>query len=710
MIESHPSRQLNVVSSSSRGKYFAAVGVFLFASLLSTPIQAAPKRCDWHGPKSSGEATYNKCIDFAAIQGTTVNVPKNVTRISADGISFCSGVFTQAGAGNADIVFIYDNSLSMVSKYAYVDVIKNDTIFYHRIGANDGVDPCYAPTIGTLTYPTSVGPLTVPKIKNATCKSDLSGDPYSARGQAIQKAIDYLVSTSPTSTAGAVSFAEKIDNLRPPLLLSVPGNGAQVKNSIVLDSLYVTNYGPPLRQAKTWLTDPAIIKTQRQAIIFISDGAPSDFTGSNSYLNITGLPPVYSIYLGDESTADTLKLKQLSDKTGGTFTRVNPRNVTGIEDVMNSIVKSITATSVPKSVTVVNSSLTPPQTSHSSGPIVVNADGSQGVTLDSIIGLNTGANNIQINVIKPDNTPVNYSFTINVSSAEISATGGNYTCWDMPTLTAVDPAGLAPEIYAPGGTGYTLKLTRSTSELRNVTVAGISGNGDKENITLGTPTSPLGFATQTGDFKYNPIDATPTLGNGTLEVDKNGALTFTWSHPRDGRETVTYILPGRITPVINSDVVFTIKDPITQGEVITPVKLENPVVIVDGKNTCLSNCNGTQVFWPNANIPTWILSIKSPITYSVHVYDNIGQSVAMGRGEITLATWNSMAKSGDSAAIQLKLPPLASNGQLLGTGAYVMRVLITAQGDQITKNSAGELIIVKNSKREYFKKFGFIRK
>ncbi len=705
MIESHPSRLLNVVSSSSRGKYIAALGVFLVASLLSTPIQAAPKRCDWHGPRSSGEATYNKCIDFAAIQGTTVNVPKNVTRISADGISFCSGAFTQAGAGNADIVFIYDNSGSMASKVAYVDPALNDTVFYYQNGTSTA---CNINVTGPMDYQTLIGKRTISKLASAGCNT-ISGDPYYARGQVIQKAIDFLVANSPTSTAGAVSFTDKTAHLRSPLQLSLASNATLVKNSIVLDSSGGTYYGPPLQQAKDWLTDPAIIKTQRQAIIFISDGAPTDTTGTNSYLNITGLPPVYSIYLGDAAVPDTLKLKQLSDKTGGTFTRVNPRNVLAIQDVMTSIVKSITTTSVPKSVTVVNSSLTPPQTSHSSA-VTVNADGSQGVTLDSIIGLNTGANSIQINVIKPDNTPVNYSFTINVSSAEISATGGNYTCWDMPTLTAVDPAGLTPEIYAPGGIGYTLKLTRSTSELRNVTVAGTSENGDKENITLGTPTSPLGFPTQTGDFKYNPNDATPTLDNGTLEVDKNGALTFTWSHPRDGRETVTYILPGRITPVINGDVVFTIKNPITQGEVITPVKLENPVVIVDGKNTCLSNCNGTQVFWPNANIPTWILSIKSPITYSVHVYDNIGQSVAMGRGEITLATWNSMAKSGDSAAIQLKLPPLASNGQLLGTGAYVMKVLITAQGDQVTKNSAGELIIVKNSKREYFKKFGFIRK
>jgi hypothetical protein len=195
-----------------------------------------------------------------------------------------------------------------------------------------------------------------------------------------------------------------------------------------------------------------------------------------------------------------------------------------------------------------------------------------------------------------------------------------------------------------------------------------------------------------------------------LEVDKNGALSFTWTHPRDVRETVSYTLPGRITPVINGNVLFTIKEFITIGEVITPVVLTSPVVIVDGKDVCLANCTGTQVFWSNPNIPTWIGSIKSPITYSVQIFDNIGQVVAKGKGEITLATWTSMAKAGDSATIQMKLPPLASNGQLLATGAYVMRVLITAQGDQVTKNAAGELIIVKNSKREYFKKFGFVRK
>ena len=71
-----------------QGSLPSAAGLAVLTCLLSLPAQAGPKRCDWHGPRSAGEATYNKCVDFAAIQGTTVTVPKNVTRISADGISF----------------------------------------------------------------------------------------------------------------------------------------------------------------------------------------------------------------------------------------------------------------------------------------------------------------------------------------------------------------------------------------------------------------------------------------------------------------------------------------------------------------------------------------------------------------------------------------------------------------------------------------------
>ena len=38
-----------------------------------------------------------------------------------------------------------------------------------------------------------------------------------------------------------------------------------------------------------------------------------------------------------------------------------------------------------------------------------------------------------------------------------------------------------------------------------------------------------------------------------------------------------------------------------------------------------------------------------------------------------------------------------------------MMTNITALGDEVTTNSAGESIIVKNAKREYLKKFGYVK-
>jgi hypothetical protein len=710
----HDYRRRNGLLLPAKGQKNMSYRNFVMTSLAlisALPALAAPKRCDWHAPKSKGEETYMKCMDYAAVQGTTINVPKNVTRISADGISFCQGVFTQAGAGNADIVFIYDNSTSMKAERAYVDVPKKDTLFYYTHESS-----CDTRDVrGSLTYATQspqIGSRIIPfLVDNSGCNRQLSGDPYYARGEVMKEAIDYLTANAPTSTAGAVAFTTGTAHERSPLQLSVAGNADRVKQSIQLDSSGGTNYGPPLIQAKEWLSDPSMIKTSRQAIIFISDGAPNDTTGRDAYQNqIPGCPPVYSIYLGDASTPDTTKLKDLSTATGGTFTRVDPRNVAAVKQVMNSILKSITTVSVPKSVTVTNTSLAPPQTSHSTG-VGVNPDGSQGVALDSIIGLGTGQNKIQISVTKSDDAVVNYAFTLNVTGDEISATGGNYSCYDVPTLTAVDASGKTPEIYSPDGKSYTLKLTHSPSELRDVSVGSVSANGDKETFPLGAGDNTLGFISHKGDFAYNPNDGSPTSGNKILEVDQAGDLTFTWSHPRDSRETVTYLLPGRVVPILDGSVIVRIKDPVTKGDAFEhPVKLTNPVVLLDGKDKCLSNCNGTDIFWTNPSIPTWLVTVKSPIKYTVHVYDNLGQFVASGTGSISQATWDQVAKSGDSAIIQMKIPPVSENGQQLGTGAYMVRAEITAMGNLVTKNAAGESVVVRNATKEYFKRFGYVRK
>src|SRR6185436_15523087 len=80
MMQETPDRRSHLVPNLALAA--AAIGV-----LAGTPVSAA-KRCDWHGPRSSGESTYNKCVDYAAMQGKSVVLYENATRISQDGISF----------------------------------------------------------------------------------------------------------------------------------------------------------------------------------------------------------------------------------------------------------------------------------------------------------------------------------------------------------------------------------------------------------------------------------------------------------------------------------------------------------------------------------------------------------------------------------------------------------------------------------------------
>ncbi|MEO6098136.1 MAG: vWA domain-containing protein, partial [Fibrobacteria bacterium] len=668
----------------------------------ATPARAAAKRCDWHGPLSGGEKPYAKCVDFASMEGKTIALPKNVTRIAADGISFCVPPTPTTGAGDADIVFIYDNSGSMTADAFYVGP-GGDTAFYYL----DGNSNCSRNTVlGTPLVNTKTGPVAMIQFASNTGCNSAAGDPYNARGTVIKAGIDFLGQTSPTSTGAAISFNEDIKYLQPPVLMNATGVAA-VKASITLDTNGGTSYGPPLRKAKEWFGDATLMKTKKKAIIFISDGAPHD--NYNDVLT-DDMPPIFSIYLSKANTRDTANLKELADETGGTFTRVNSNDPAAIEALLKSIISTITKNTLPKSATISNKTQSPPQISRSTG-VTANPDGSAGMQLDSIIGLKEGPNQIEISLVREDNTTLNYHFTMNVSAGEIGSSSGNYTCWDMPTLAAIDKkTNLPVEIYAPNNNAYDLKLTRSPSELKNVTVTAASTDDDKESISLTTLNNNLGFPTQTGGFSYNPAEGDPGLNNGILEVDDHGDFTFNWFHPRDARENVTFVLPGRIIPVISGDPTLKIQKPVTEGVTFDPVKIPNQVIVLDAKDRCIVNCKGTESFHGDGGAPTWNITIKSPFRFSCKVFDNFGQFVSNSEGELSAKEWGALGKNGDSAVVHFKIVPVSKDGQQLGTGAYLMMTTISALGDEVTKNSAGETIIVKNAKREYLRKFGYVRK
>lgn len=688
----------------------ARIAFALALAAAPAALAKGPKRCDWHGPLSSGESPFVKCVDFASLQGKELTLPKNVTRIAADGLSFCATKTQVSGPGEADIVFVYDNSGSMTADAAYIN--GKDTVFYF-FDNNNTCRNNNKPGLDSLTYKVRNG--TTRKIplftSNTGCVANDPGDPYNARGEVIKDGIDFLAETSPTSTAGVVSFSDGVKYPHAPVPVSDKAAVAEVKATIALDVDGGTSYGPPLKQAKAWLTDPALIKTKKQAIVFISDGAPHD-----SYLSIVdeNMPPIYSIYLARAATPDTAKLQELSQLTNGSFARVNPNDPSAIDKVLKQIITTITTNpGAPKSATITNKTLKPPQTSHTLSA-TANPDGSTGMKLDSIIALDLGKNSIEIQVTRDDNTSATYSFTMNVAGDEIGSTSGNYSCYDPPTLTAIDKAtNQAPEMYSPDKTSYKLQLTRSPSDLGAVSVAGSSATNDKETIKLGQPDLSKGVPTQTGDFSYNPAKSSWTSNNGVLEVDDHGDLTFAWSHPRDPRESVTYVLPGRIVPILSGKPEVEWITDLTKksggDDIVLSTAPKNVVIVTDLKGNCVVNCTGTEPYHKKVTIPSMKVTLRSPMDFIARVFDNFGQFVNDQKGSMDSTVWNSLAKQGDSAVVVMKFLPFSRSGQPLGTGAYIMQLNVTARGDQVTKNTAGETIVVRNAKKEYVSRFGYLR-
>lgn len=216
----------------------------------------------------------------------------------------------------ADIVFVYDNSGSMWSQYAKIDTNTGDTAFYQASGCHSGGGG----PIGTpFTYSTLIGPRTIQWIDSTANCTGRAGDPYVARTAVISQAVDYLAARSPNSTAGAVAFAFDTAFVRAPLPLSESGNAALVKASLGLDSVTNTMYVPPLRLATAWLMDTSLTRNARQAIVFISDGEPSDAAAFSRWLSANLSLPIFAIGLGDSSSAPFVRMQEMSALTGGSY-------------------------------------------------------------------------------------------------------------------------------------------------------------------------------------------------------------------------------------------------------------------------------------------------------------------------------------------------------------------------------------------------------
>jgi hypothetical protein len=306
---SFPTREKSAAKNSTKkiGKpTWGNLAVTTLCLIGAMEAHAQTKRCDLVGRDTTvliagTPARFKQCLDLSGINGKPITVPSNVTRIDNDGLSLCKGSLRLGG--DADIMFVMDQSGSMGSKYAYINtaVTPNDTTYYENLNG------CTAnPTsIGTFSYrvfenlntggnPVPVN-LSVTRISNNTNCNGFSGDPYRVRATAVEKAIDYIAASgTQISTVGFVGFAGTNRTIISPLTVN-DANVTTLKNGIDIEEASGTNYFSSLNQAKTWLNTTSMINTNKQVIVFISDGRPTQGGDALTLVDPT-MPPIYSIY------------------------------------------------------------------------------------------------------------------------------------------------------------------------------------------------------------------------------------------------------------------------------------------------------------------------------------------------------------------------------------------------------------------------------
>ncbi|MBW8889725.1 MAG: chitobiase/beta-hexosaminidase C-terminal domain-containing protein [Fibrobacteres bacterium] len=516
------------------------------AALASSLAQAQTKRCDLVGRDttvSGNPASFKRCLDLSSLDGKTVNVPLNVTRIDNDGLSLCKGA-VQAG-GDADIVYVYDNSGSMRAGSAYINSGTGDTTYYYDVcgtSAGDSISFYQWNDNGTSQVLRKIPHLSA----NGGC-SNISGDPYNARARAFYLGIQDQAARAPQSTAGIMGFENGTEPVVRPRVLNSTANITAVQGGINTAFTGGTNYNPPLDSARKWLTTSTITSNPKKAIIFLSDGRPSDSPNFGS-----GTPPIYGIFLG-RPRSDTAVLSNMSLSTGGKFFIIPPDDPDSLKSVVASILNIVLLQYSPQSASVTNSSIAPAQTATSAAAdFIPQPDGSWLMKLSDIIGLNAnGSNVISVSTSFKEKTSGNVdtktiSFTVSTTlpasstTQKIGTTQFGMTCYDRSSLLILDAGNARPAYFTDSNTIYQVRIRTSPSPLDSAVAAATTrAQADTEAPHLKPPIiSNADSLVFRNAFPFQGTGAARVLRNGTLESSAFDSIIVAWSHPRDPQDFV----------------------------------------------------------------------------------------------------------------------------------------------------------------------------
>jgi len=532
-----------------RNSIFRILSGAVFAVAAMAGHSQAALRCELTMQSSASKAS---CIDPASLNGQTVTVPENVTRIGRDGLALCALSHTSSQA--SDIAYVIDNSNSMDAWGFWVNPSSGDTSFYipncassvsgkkvafrkRHFGAS-GVDSSWDTLvkISSTTIPSSVN--------SRNCLE--ANDPYSMRAEVVRVAMKYQMSLDSNSQAGMVQFNAKVQQRSPLRTLQGSGLTRLLDSTGLYDAASGTLWTPPMNTALGWLSAS---KNSVKAIIIVSDGEPSDGSDYRKLLRGTSnLPKIYGIYLGSGVTK-VAEMDSLTSISGGKYWIVPPSRPDSLQSVIRSIVGNVMSTETPGTTVLTN--LTNGQKS-TALTITPGQDNVFHLKLDSVVALDTGKNSVRLVSSWTDDQGKarsdTSSFVLNVNGAVATASGAikddtlfAAACVDASNLSFLSTlTWKAIDTVSEGEGAFALELVTGDALMfpTYVSVAERSG-GDKESMILTAANAVAGVT----DAWVNQLTLTVPRpwshksGDGTVQA-ANGidTLVGSWCYPRDARD------------------------------------------------------------------------------------------------------------------------------------------------------------------------------
>lgn len=560
------------------------------AALLSAPSEAG-LRCNLTSYGAQVYKAPQRCMHLDSLRGKTIRLPRNITRIGngrwhnerrvEDGnLSIC--VDQGRNAEPTDFVFILDNSNSMDARWAWISTynVQKMRPDGSRYSAPDTLFFIGSPTVatsGSITIPyAGTGTKTVPSLSSATKPEGIpAGDPFGIRALALQETIDTLVTKAPGSTAGYISFADRILTQVAPTVIGNPVLRAQVR----LESGDGTIYSQPLALARQWLRNPAYRINRRQVVVMISDGEPEPGDPYQTIIAVSDSIPVYGISLGGSGQA----LERMAQATGATFGRIAGTDRGKLREMIKLIIADVVRTREPRAAELEN--LTIPGTlvrgdtarfwreNYTPGLIAWR------VNFSNIVPLREGTNQIRLRTRIWDAktaTMIDSSatFTLDVSDPPILAPWPRDSfvgdrrfhpaCHDSSNIQVEDRDhyiidGISYDSTAATRVLYASVNTHSSLYDSSRIVIRSLRKGDRETYAYGIGVGwegRVGFGGNTAmDFLAH--GAPPYLEDGFIEAwntpwragsDVSDSLVFRWQHPRDPRDTAVVKIPVQRMP------------------------------------------------------------------------------------------------------------------------------------------------------------------